>query len=78
LKCKIKDYEVSLVKRRLKILVKKDERVWEYSTKIFKRDGMKIFPKELYTLICKELRYANVYDKWLDRYYIWDENDEEH
>ena len=36
-----------------------------------------MFPQELYKLICKDLTAANIYDKFLDKYFTWDENDDE-
>jgi len=36
-----------------------------------------MFPQELYKLICKDLTAANIYDKFLDKYFTWDEDDEE-
>ena len=35
-----------------------------------------MFPQELYKLICQDLTAANIYDKFLDKYYTWDEDDE--
>lgn len=52
------------------------DKSWDYSIKIFKRDGMKIFPQRLYRLICDDLKYANIYDKFLDKFYEWDEEEE--
>jgi len=46
-------------------------------TRIFKDRGMLTFPKELRTIIRQELPAANIYDKFLDKFYTWDELDEE-
>lgn len=36
---------------------------------------MMIFPKPLYRLICSEVKYANIYDKFLEKFYDWDESE---
>ena len=75
LKSKIEDYIVSLQKEG-KIRVTYKDKSWDYSVKIFKRDGMRIFPKRLYRLICDDLKYANIYDTFLDKFYDWEESNE--
>ncbi len=76
MKSKIEDYTLTVLKSQCKIRVSKDDKSWEYSIRIFKRDGMMIFPKPLYRLICNDLKYANIYDRFLDKFYTWDESDE--
>ena len=45
-------------------------------TRIFKDRGMLTFPKELRRIIIQELTAANIYDKFLDKFYNWDELDD--
>ena len=76
--CKIQDWIVKLKQRECTISISKDgEEVKSIKTKLFKERGMKMFPTDLYKLICKDLTSANTYDRFLDRYFTWDENDEE-
>jgi hypothetical protein len=35
-----------------------------------------MFPKELYKQITKDITSANIYDKFLEKFYKWDELDE--
>jgi len=35
----------------------------------FLEQGMTIFPNGLYRVICENLRYANLYDRFMDRVY---------
>jgi hypothetical protein len=37
---------------------------------------MMMLPKELYQTITKQLPAANIYDKFLEKFWKWDENDE--
>lgn len=76
--CKIQDWQLKLKQRDCKIVILKNgEEVKSIKTKLFKERGMKMFPQELYKTICQDLTSANIYDKFLDRYYTWDEDDEE-
>jgi len=76
--CKIQDWQLKLKQRDCRIAVlKHGEEVKSIKTKLFKERGMKMFPQELYKTICQDLTAANIYDKFLDKYYTWDENDEE-
>lgn len=76
IKCKIDNWTIALNKVSCNIVVKQEGRVGkEYSTRIFKRDGMLLFPKTLYNLICKDIKYANIYDKFLNKFYDWDESE---
>ena len=76
--CKIRDWQLKLKQRDCKIaILKNGEEVKSIKTKLFKERGMKMFPQELYKTICQDLTAANIYDKFLDKYYTWDENDEE-
>lgn len=72
MRSKIENYTLTLLKTQCKIRVAKEEKSWDYSVNIFKRDGMKIFPKPLYKLICSNIKYANIYDKFLERFYEWE------
>ena len=76
--CKIQDWQVKLRQRDCRISIFKDgEEVKSIKTRLFKERGMKMFPQELYKTICQDLTAANIYDKFLDKYYTWDEDDEE-
>jgi hypothetical protein len=56
---------------------KNETEVKKIKTKLFKERGFKMFPMELYKIICKDLTAANIYDRFLDKYYTWDEDYEE-
>ena len=71
MRSKIDEYTIALQKLACKICVRKGDREWTYTTKKFEEQGMRIFPKPLYKLICSELKYANIYDRFLDKYYEW-------
>jgi len=76
--CKIQDWVVKLKQRECRIYIYKDDKeIKSVKTKLFKDRGMMMFPKDLYKLICKDLTAANTYDRFLDKYFTWDENDEE-
>ena len=76
--CKIQNWQLKLKQRDCKIYILKDgEEVKSIKTRLFKERGMKMFPQELYKTICQDLTAANIYDKFLDKYYTWDEDDEE-
>ncbi len=76
--CKIQDWVIKLKQRDCRIaILKSGEEVKSIKTKLFKERGMKMFPPDLYKLICKDLTSANTYDRFLNKYYTWDENDEE-
>ena len=71
--CKIQAWIVKLKQRECTISISKDgEEVKSIKTKLFKERGMKMFPPDLYKLICKDLTSANTYDRFLDRYFTWD------
>ncbi len=77
-KCKIQEWQIQLKQRDCRIsIVKNGEELKSIKTKLFKERGMKMFPQELYKTICQDLTAANIYDKFLDKYYTWDENDDE-
>jgi hypothetical protein len=75
---KMQNSQLKLNQRDCRIYIYKDDKeLKSVKTKLFKERGMKILPKELYKLICKDLTAANTYDRFLDRYYTWDEGEEE-
>ena len=75
--CKIQDWQLKLKQRDCRIsILKNGEEVKAIKTKLFKERGMMMFPKELYKLICRDLTAANIYDKFLDKFWKWDEMDE--
>ena len=76
--CKIQSWQLRLKQRECRIYIYKDgQEVKSIKTRLFKERGMKMFPQELYKTICQDLTAANIYDKFLDKYYTWDEDDEE-
>ena len=76
--CKIQDWQIKLKQRECRISISVNgEEVKSIRTRLFKERGMKMFPQELYKTICQDLTAANIYDKFLDKYFTWDENDEE-
>lgn len=78
IQCKIKNWKVKLKQRECVISVSKDNiEVKQIKTKLFKDRGMRMFPQELYKIICQDLTAANIYDRFLDKYYSWDEDDNE-
>ena len=75
--CKIQDWQLKLKQRDCRIsILKNGEEIKAIKTKLFKDRGMLMFPKELYKLICKDLTAANIYDKFLDKFWKWDEMEE--
>ena len=79
MKCKIAEWTISFNKTSEKIMLVNDENGFkkQYSIKLFRRDGMLIFPKYRYLLICQNIRYANIYDKFLNKFHDWDELNED-
>jgi len=78
IQCKMQNWQLKLKQRDCRIYIYKDDKeIKSVKTKLFKERGMMILPKELYKLICKDLTAANTYDRFLDRYYTWDEGEEE-
>jgi len=76
--CKIQDWQIKLKQRECRISISVNgEEVKSIRTRLFKERGMKMFPQELYKMICQDLTAANIYDKFLNKYYAWDENDDE-
>lgn len=76
IQCKIKNWKVKLKQRECVISVSKDNiEVKQIKTKLFKDRGMRMFPQELYKIICQDLTAANIYDRFLDKYYSWDDNE---
>lgn len=74
--CKIKEWKVKLIQKQCLISISKNEtEVKKIKTKLFNERGFKMFPMELYKIICKDLTAANIYDRFLDKYFTWDEND---
>ena len=75
--CKIQEWQLKLKQRECRIYVyKNDKEVKSVKTRIFKDRGMLSLPRELRLIITQELPAANIYDKFLDKFYKWDELDE--
>lgn len=76
-KCKIQEWQLHLKQRECKIYIyKNNKEMKSVKTRIFKDRGMLTFPKELRLIITQELSAANIYDKFLDKFYNWDELDD--
>jgi len=74
--CKIQDWQLKLKQRDCRIYIYKDEKeIKSVKTRVFKDRGMLTFPKELYQIITKQLPAAKIYDKFLEKFYNWDEKD---
>jgi len=74
--CKIQDWQLKLKQRDCRIYIYKDEKeIKSVKTRVFKDRGMLTFPKELYQIITKQLPAAKIYDRFLERFYNWDEKD---
>lgn len=64
----IKDWKVIYLTRTEEIVVRKNgEDRKTIPAKKFRQDGLITFPKVLYKIICKDLRYANIYDKFSEK-----------
>lgn len=64
----VQNWKAVLKKRSNQVEVVKDGKtVKKIKLEKLLTDGMILFPKELYRIICSHLRYANVYDKFLDK-----------
>jgi hypothetical protein len=77
IKCKIENWIISLNQKTCRIIVMNQEEDFSknYSLKMFRRDGMLLFPKYLYKLICTNIKYANIYDKFIHKFHDWDESE---
>jgi len=75
--CKMQNWQLKLKQRDCRIsIIKDDIEVKSIKTKLFKERGMLMFPNELYKQITKDITSANIYDKFLEKFYKWDELDE--
>lgn len=75
--CKIQNWQLKLKQRDCRIsIIKDDIEVKSIKTRLFKERGMLMFPRELYKTITQQLPAANIYDKFLDKFYKWDELDD--
>lgn len=76
IKSKIDDYTLSIRERTMKIVVhRNNEEVKVIPTKSFVNKGMMLLPKKLYDKINSDLKYANIYDKFLKRFWDWYEEE---
>lgn len=75
--CKIQEWQLKLKQRDCRIYIyKNDKELKSVKTKIFKEKILLTLPKELYKLITKDITAANIFDKFLNKFWNWDENDE--
>jgi hypothetical protein len=73
----MQNWQLKLKQRDCRIsIIKDDVEVKSIKTRLFKERGMLMFPKELYKQITKDITSANIYDKFLEKFYKWDELDE--
>jgi len=76
IKSKIDDYTLTVKVRTMEICVHKDDKeVKKIPTKKFVIDGMMLLPKRLYDKINKDIKYANIYDKFLNKFWDWYEEE---
>jgi len=74
--CKIQDWQLKLKQRDCRIYIYKDEKeIKSVKTRIFKERILLTLPKELYKLITQDITAANIFDRFLNKYYTWDEHD---
>ena len=75
--CKIQEWQLKLKQRDCRIYIyKNDKEIKSVKTRIFKERILLTLPKELYKLITQDLTAANIFDKFLDKFWKWDEMDE--
>ena len=76
IKSKIDDYTLAVKVRTMEISIHKDDKeVKKIPTKKFIVDGMMLFPKRLYDKIKQELKHANTYDRFLNKFWDWYEEE---
>ena len=74
--CKIQDWQLKLKQRDCRIYIYKGEKeIKSVKTRIFKERVLLTLPKELYKLITQDITAANIFDRFLNKYYTWDEHD---
>jgi len=75
--CKIQEWQLKLKQRDCRIYIyKNDKEIKSVKTRIFKERVLLTLPKELYRLITQDITAANIFDKFLNKFWNWDENDE--
>ena len=75
--CKIQDWQLKLKQLDCRIYIyKNDKEIKSVKTRIFKERILLTLPKELYKTITQELPAANIFDKFMEKFWKWDENDE--
>ena len=75
--CKIQDWQLKLKQRDCRIYIyKNDQEIKSVKTRIFKERVLLTLPKELYKIITQELPAANIFDKFMEKFWKWDEMDE--
>ena len=74
--CKIQDWQLKLKQRDCRIYIYKGEKeIKSVKTRIFKERVLLTLPKELYKTITQDITAANIFDRFLNKYYTWDEHD---
>lgn len=75
---KIQNWKLRVRNRDCVIVIEKENTdiKKEIRVRLYKKHGMRIFPRELYNLIKKDITAANIYDKFLSKFWTWDEQDE--
>ena len=75
--CKIQDWQLKLKQRDCRIYIyKNDKEIKSVKTRIFKERLLLTLPKELYKIITQELPAANIFDKFMEKFWKWDDMDE--
>jgi hypothetical protein len=75
--CKIQEWQLKLKQRDCRIYIYKDDKEMKsVKTRIFKERVLLTLPKELYKLITKDITAANIFEKFMQKFWKWDEIDE--
>ena len=75
--CKIQEWQLKLKQRDCRIYIyKNDKEMKSVKTRIFKERILLTLPKELYRLITQDITAANIFEKFMEKLWKWDEMDE--
>ena len=75
--CKIQDWQLKLKQRDCRIYIYKgDKEIKSVKTRIFKERVLLTLPKELYKLITQDITAANIFEKYMNKFWKWDEKED--
>ena len=75
--CKIQDWQLKLKQRDCRIYIYKgDKEIKSVKTRIFKERVLLTLPKELYKLITTDIAAANIFEKYMNKFWKWDEKED--